>query len=94
MYVILLKYLKPTEEVDRVVAAHRSYLDTLYAEGVLLASGPQVPRTGGVLLAKGIDKQELQAHLAKDPFALEGIADYTVIEFDPVKYQPSIKDLL
>jgi uncharacterized protein YciI len=94
MYVVLLKYVKPIEEVNRVVAPHRAYLDTLLASGVLIASGPQNPRTGGVFLIKGIDKVELDEVIAKDPFKIEGIAEYTVVEFDPIKKVPALEGLL
>jgi uncharacterized protein YciI len=94
MYVVLLKYVKPIEDVDRVVAPHRAYLDTLIESGVLLASGPQIPRTGGVFLVKGIDRTELSDILAKDPFAREGIAEYSVVEFDPIKRNPALSGIL
>ncbi|OIN85723.1 MAG: hypothetical protein AUJ12_08390 [Alphaproteobacteria bacterium CG1_02_46_17] len=94
MFVILLHYLKPIEEVERIVVPHRAYLDQLYKDGVLLASGPQIPRTGGVLLAKGMDKEVLWELLHKDPFYTEGIADYKLIEFDPIKYNAVLKDIL
>ncbi|MDD3021576.1 MAG: YciI family protein [Alphaproteobacteria bacterium] len=94
MFVVLLHYLKPIEEVERVVVPHRAYLDQLYKDGVLLASGPQIPRTGGVLLAKGMDKEDLWELLHKDPFYTEGIADYKLIEFDPIKHNAVLKDIL
>ncbi|HRK97618.1 MAG: GTP cyclohydrolase [Alphaproteobacteria bacterium] len=94
MFVVLVNYLKPIEEVERVVVPHRTYLDELYAQGVLLASGPKIPRTGGVLLAKGMDKQELWEMLQKDPFCTQGIAEYTMIEFDPIKHNPILKNLI
>ncbi len=94
MFVILLHYLKPIEDVERVVVPHRAYLDELYKSGVLLASGPQVPRTGGVLLAKGMNKDDLWELLQKDPFYTEGIAEYKLIEFDPIKHNPVLKDIL
>lgn len=95
MFVVLLNYLKPLSEIEPVVGPHRAYLDTLYAEGVLLASGPQVPRTGGVLLARGgRSKEDLADILKQDPFATEGIADYTIIEFDPIKHHAALKELL
>ncbi|HNQ91308.1 MAG TPA: YciI family protein [Alphaproteobacteria bacterium] len=94
MFVILLHYLKPIEDVERVVVPHRAYLDELYAKGVLLASGPQVPRTGGVLLAKGMDKDALWDILKKDPFHTEGIAEYKLIEFDPIKHHVALKELI
>jgi uncharacterized protein YciI len=94
MYVVLLKYLKPIEEVERVTSSHRAYLDTLIQDGTLLLSGPQVPRTGGVLLVKSVDKERLKPILENDPFAIEGIAEYTVIEFTPSKKIPALNDLL
>jgi uncharacterized protein YciI len=94
MFVILLKYVKPLDEVERVRPTHRAFLDTLYEKKVLLASGPQVPMTGGVLLAHGMDKRELLEILDQDPFKTEGIAEYTLIEFDPVKYRAELEDLI
>jgi uncharacterized protein YciI len=95
MFVILLTYLKPLEDVERVVVPHRAYLDELYQKNVLLASGPQIPRTGGVLIARGgQSKDELQFLLSQDPFSIEGIAKYEVIEFDPIKHHPALKELL
>lgn len=94
MFVILVDYLKPIETVDAFLVPHRAYLDTLYARKVLLASGPQIPRTGGLLLARGVSKDELQTLLDGDPFSQEGIARYTIIEFDPVKHCPELKDLV
>ncbi len=93
MYVVVLKYVKPIEEVNRVVAPHRAYLDTLLESGVLIASGPQNPRTGGVFLIKGIERTELDKHIENDPFFIEGIAEYSVIDFDPIKHNPVLKGL-
>ncbi|MBL8636990.1 MAG: GTP cyclohydrolase [Alphaproteobacteria bacterium] len=95
MFVILLTYLKPLEDVERVVVPHRAYLDELYQKNVLLASGPQIPRIGGVLIARGgQSKDELQILLSQDPFSIEGIAKYEVIEFDPIKHHPALKEIL
>ena len=92
MFVILLKYLKPISEVDKFLVPHRAYLDELYQQNVLVASGPQIPRNGGVLIASGMEKSQLESLLKKDPFAINGIAEYTIIEFEAVKNQPAIKD--
>ena len=94
MFVVLVDYLKPIETVDAFLAPHRTYLDTLYAKKILLASGPQVPRTGGLLLARGVSKDELRTLLDGDPFAQEGIARYNIVEFDPVKHCAELKDLV
>ena len=94
MFVVLVKYVKPISEVDRFLVSHRAYLDELYQQNVLLASGSQVPRTGGVLVARTMEKSQLEILLKKDPFAINGIAEYTVIEFEAVKHQPALKDFV
>ena len=39
-------------EVDRFLAAHREYLAKHYAAGDFIASGPQNPHAGGVIMMK------------------------------------------
>jgi uncharacterized protein YciI len=60
-------------------------LDRYYQSGHLIASGPQVPRTGGVILAKASSRDELVKIFAEDPFVKQGYAEYQYIEFIPVK---------
>ena len=49
MFVVLITYLKPISEIDAQLADHVRFLDEQYAKGLFLASGRQVPRTGGVI---------------------------------------------
>ena len=78
--VIILRYVVPIEEIDRHMADHVAWLTRGYAEGVFLASGRQVPRTGGVILTRG-HKREVEALVATDPFVASGAAVADVIEF-------------
>lgn len=50
MYLIILTYQKDLSEVEKHLEAHHAYLDKHYASGYFVASGAQVPRTGGVIL--------------------------------------------
>jgi uncharacterized protein YciI len=86
MFVILVQYTKDIQDVDQHLSAHRDYLETGYQKGYLMASGPQNPRTGGVLLSQLKDRQILEVFLQHDPFYIYDIATYQVIEFTPVKY--------
>ena len=83
MFIVLVTYTKPLEAVNAALDAHRAFLKRQYAAGVFLASGPQNPRTGGVILAQAPDRASLDAVLATDPFRTQGVADYAVIEFLP-----------
>jgi uncharacterized protein YciI len=83
MFIVLLKYLKPVTEVEKHLAEHREYLKLQYDAGVFIASGRKNPRTGGVILARGIVKDDLMKLIENDPFSRENIAEYEVIEFIP-----------
>ena len=83
MFVILLHYIKPLTEVDRHLAEHRAYLERHYASGHFLLSGAKAPRTGGVILAKGSSKAEIEQIVQHDPFHREQVAEYEIVEFTP-----------
>jgi uncharacterized protein YciI len=81
MFVLSLTYILPLTEVDRVREAHMAWVAEQYAAGWFLASGAKVPRTGGVILARAMDRERLDAIVASDPFTREGVAEYEVTEF-------------
>lgn len=90
MYFVSLHYLRSLNEVEAHLSAHRAWLDRHYASGELLASGPKVPRTGGVLLVRAMPRPRLDALLASDPFAQAGVAKYEITEFEPTKQHPAL----
>jgi uncharacterized protein YciI len=75
-------YLKPLNEVDRWVDAHRAFLKTLYEKGITICSGPQIPRTGGFILMNVPGKAEALEIMKNDPYVIHGVAVYTPIEFE------------
>ena len=81
MFVLLLTYTKPLAEVDAVMRTHVAWLDEQYAAGRFLVSGRRIPRTGGVILARGDDREEIEALAATDPFVSGGVASCEVIQF-------------
>lgn len=94
MFIVELTYLAPLAEVNKYLQAHREFLDYHYKQGLFLASGPQKPRVGGVLIALTQDKAHLEAVLQQDPYCLAEIATYRLIEFTPVKHRDEIKQLI
>lgn len=83
MFIAILTYKKPLEEVDRFLQAHREYLAEHYAAGDFIASGPQTPRIGGIIMMKAESRETVSAIIAQDPFHINGIADYQIVEFTP-----------
>ncbi|MDT8911522.1 YciI family protein [Amycolatopsis sp. PS_44_ISF1] len=92
MFVVLLDYVAPTEEIDRALPDHREWLTKHYEQGRFLASGPRDPRVGGVLITRSMDRAELDAILAADPFSVRGLARYEVIGFSPTMTAPELAD--
>ena len=80
MYALMIvRYRRPIEEIEAVTEAHRAYLRTLQAQGILLASGPMDPRNGGVVLFRVQDANplaDLDAIRDGDPFFQQGLATY------------------
>jgi len=83
MFIITLTYLKPAEEIDALLAAHRAYLHEQYENGMFLLSGRMVPRTGGVILATADSRADIEAVIELDPFKEAGVASYQITEFVP-----------
>jgi len=87
MYAIaLVRYRKPLEDILKVVDAHRAYLRDLQAKGLMLASGPMDPRSGGILLLRVPDEGSaaaLDAIRDGDPFIQQGCAQYELLPWLP-----------
>lgn len=81
MFIAILTYKKPLSEVDKYLQAHRDYLAEHYAAGDFIASGPQNPRIGGVIMIKAIDRETVNSIISQDPFNINSIADYQIVEF-------------
>ena len=95
MFIAILTYRKPLEEVDRLLQAHRDYLARHYAAGDFIASGPQTPCIGGVIMMKAESREAVEDIIAEDPFHINGIADYRIVEFTPTMLcKPSLSELL
>jgi uncharacterized protein YciI len=82
MFVIELVYKASLEEIDARMAAHVRFLKKYYASGNFLVSGRKIPREGGIILAVGKTRQEIEAIVKEDPFHKHGLADFRIIEFN------------
>ena len=94
MFVLLLTYVKPLPEVDALMRPHVAWLQEQYAAGHFLVSGRQVPRTGGVIVARGDDREKIEALAASDPFVSGGVATCEVVQFNPSQTAPGFDALL
>ena len=81
MFVIELIYKAALAEIDAQMAAHVRFLNKYYASGHFLVSGRKIPRDGGIILAVGKNREQIEAIVREDPFCARGLADFRVIEF-------------
>jgi uncharacterized protein YciI len=81
MFVIELTYKVDLAQIDANMKAHVAFLKKYYTSGHFLVSGRKIPRDGGVIVALGEDRQEVEAIVREDPFVANGLADFRVIEF-------------
>jgi len=93
MYVVSLTYRVPQEIVDFHNDAHIAWLQKAFDDGVFIAAGRKIPRTGGLLLSQA-ERETLDASLALDPFYTNVVADFEVLEFHAGRVAPGFENLL
>ena len=81
MFIIELIYKAALAEIDAHMDAHVAFLKKYYSAGNFLVSGRKIPRDGGIILAVGKNREQIEAIVREDPFHLHGLAEFRVIEF-------------
>ncbi len=94
MFVITLHYVAPLDHLDDQMGEHMKFLQKNYRANIFLTSGRQVPRTGGIILARARSKEELVAIMKEDPFCRLGLAEFTVTEFLNSQMHPAFKEMM
>ena len=90
MYIVEFHNLKPNDEVDEALAEHRAFLSKYVELGVIVAAGPKVPRTGGMIVVADVSRTKLDQMLAEDPFLQRGSARCEVTEFKSNFLNPAL----
>jgi len=91
MFLVLLKYVKPLEEIEALLLDHINFLDVQYAQAKFIFSGRRNPRIGGVILINVDSELEVWDIVKTDPFYINDVAEYDIIEFTPTKYDSRFK---
>ena len=94
MFLVVLSYKKPIEEIERFLPDHVAYLDKYYECKKFIFSGRRNPRVGGIILMNSDSGDEVNHMIQEDPFHQEGLAEYEVIEFTPTKYDMRFKEFI
>jgi uncharacterized protein YciI len=90
MFVIELQYTAELSAIDAHMGAHVKWLKKYYASGNFLVSGRKIPRDGGIILAVGESREQIEKIIAEDPFNSNGLALFRIIEFRASQRAPDI----
>ena len=94
LFVVELTYTAPLTQIDAAMTAHMAFLRKYYQSGHFLVSGRKTPRDGGIILAAGRSREEIEAILREDPFCARGLATARVIQFRGSQYAEDIETRL
>lgn len=81
MFIIELVYKADVSVIDAHMRQHMRFINAHYASGHFIVSGRKVPRDGGIIVAVGRSRDEIESIARQDPFVTEGLADVRVTEF-------------
>lgn len=90
MFVIELVYKADLAEIDAHMNAHVAFLNKHYGAGTFVMSGRKVPRDGGIILAAGTDRDQIEQIMREDPFVAQGLAEIRIVQFRASQRAPDV----
>lgn len=91
-FLVNITYKVDLEKIGEILPKHREFLQAGYDKNLLLMSGPRNPKTGGIVIARAENLEDIQSFFENDPYQIEDYAKYEFVEFNPVKHQEFIED--
>lgn len=79
IFIVTLTYVRPLEEVNKHLDAHRDWLVANTIAGRIAVAGPLEPRTGGLIVAHCASRAELDQMMADDPFVIDELVTVQVL---------------
>lgn len=94
LFVVELLYKVPLTQIDAAMTAHVRFLKKQYAAGHFVVSGRKIPRDGGIILAVGDSREQIEAIMREDPFCAKGLADFRIIQFRASQRADDVQKLI
>jgi uncharacterized protein YciI len=79
--VFVIELIYKATQIDANMADHVAFLKKYYSAGNFLVSGRKIPRDGGIIIAVGASRTEMETIAGEDPFVRRGLAEFRVTEF-------------
>jgi uncharacterized protein YciI len=91
---LFLRYTGTEQDAGPFVAGHVEYLDRHHGAEVFVLSGQTDPAgIGGMILAVGVDREQVEAITAQDPFVIGGVGRYEIMTVAPGRVHPALAGL-
>ncbi|EQK37174.1 YCII-related domain protein [[Clostridium] bifermentans ATCC 19299] len=84
MVIVNITYTVKLNKIEQKLEEHIEFLNKYYANNKFICSGRKNPRTGGVILCNA-DKEEVSEIIKEDPFYINNLGNYEIIEFEASK---------
>ena len=69
----IVQYTPDASLIAKARPAHRQYLTSVFEQGKLVISGPFTDDGGGLMVYEAASAEEVEAIIAEDPFARQGV---------------------
>lgn len=93
MYIVFLRFGAQRAQAGQWMAQHGQWLKQGMEDGVFLMAGSLGEGQGGVVLARGGDRDALMARVAQDPFVEHGVVEAEVHAVSPSRFAPGVAEL-
>ncbi|QEL25634.1 hypothetical protein FQV39_25810 [Bosea sp. F3-2] len=94
MFVVALRFSANKAQAPALVEAHNEWIRRGFEDGVFLMTGSLKPGLGGMVLAHGVTRIDLETRVNSDPFVAENVVSAEILEIAPGRADERLAFLL
>lgn len=94
MFLIQLRFSKNKANASQFMDGHNAWLKKGFSSGIFLLAGSIQPNLGGAIIASNATLEQIQEVVQQDPFVVENVVSFEIIEISPSKAVPQLEFLL
>ena len=84
MFVITLKFAEKSK-APPLMGAHSAWIRRGFDDGVFVLAGSLQSSAGGVILAHGLSRSDIDRLVSEDPFVAGGVVQAEILEIAPAR---------
>jgi uncharacterized protein YciI len=93
MFTVVSRFTVPPDQMADQAEAHRAWEREHLEAGHFVAIGTEVPLQGGIALAIGVTRAELEQWIDGDPYYVQGFVQYEIREYGIAATGPGVERL-